>query len=302
MSSVVQNLVERHLVRWPSDIPLGGIQYEVMGGSVSYGVSGDASDVDLVGFCIPRKEELFPHLKGEIPGFGRQKKRFEQFQEHHISDVESNRRYDIVVYNIVKFFSLCMENNPNLLDSLFVPLECVLYSSRVGQMVRESRRLFLHKGCWHKFKGYAYSQLHKLDAKNLKVDGVLATRSGDRTSIQGNCKAAYHVVRLMLEVEQILAEGDLDIRKHREQLKAIRRGDISLSQIKVLFSQKEKDLEALYVNSTVIPYTPKEDEIKQLLLNCLEEYYGSLKEMVVPVDKLTQTLRLIAELALRVIQ
>ena len=29
-------------------------------------------------------------------------------------------------------------------------------------MIRDARRLFLHKGAWWKFKGYAYSQLHKM--------------------------------------------------------------------------------------------------------------------------------------------
>ena len=29
----------------------------------------------------------------------------------------------------------------------------------VGNLVREKRKLFLHKGAWPKFKGYAYSQL-----------------------------------------------------------------------------------------------------------------------------------------------
>ena len=42
-------------------------------GSVAYGVSGGNSDIDLYGFCIPQKEDVFPHQeKGEILGFGRQ--------------------------------------------------------------------------------------------------------------------------------------------------------------------------------------------------------------------------------------
>jgi hypothetical protein len=32
-------------------------------------------------------------------------------------------------------------------------------------MVRDARKMFLHKGSWHKFKGYAYSQISKMSVK-----------------------------------------------------------------------------------------------------------------------------------------
>ena len=46
---------------------------ETMMGSVAYGVSGDTSDVDVYGFCIPPKDELFPHIEaGEGGGDGQE--------------------------------------------------------------------------------------------------------------------------------------------------------------------------------------------------------------------------------------
>jgi len=145
------------------------VQYETIMGSVAYGVSSDTSDLDLYGWAIPPKEDIFPHLRGEIPGFGREAKRFGVYQEHHVEDQDAlaghGRLYDLTIFGIVKFFSLAMENNPNVIDCLFTPATCVLHSTRVGNLVRENRRLFLHKGAWPKFKGYAYSQLHKLAIK-----------------------------------------------------------------------------------------------------------------------------------------
>jgi predicted nucleotidyltransferase len=137
-------------------------------GSVAYGVAGDDSDSDLYGWCIPMKEMIFPHLAGEIPGFGRQIKRFEQWQEHHIKDETKGKEYDFSVYGIVKYFDLTSQCNPNLIDSLFVPERCVIHCSAVGNIVRENRKMFLHKGCWHKFRGYAYSMLHKMATKTHK--------------------------------------------------------------------------------------------------------------------------------------
>ncbi len=167
-SSVVQTLADRKLAVPPRWLP-GAVAYETIMGSVAYGVSSDTSDMDVYGFCVPPKETVFPHFAGEISGFGKQIQRFEQFQQHHIADPDalggSGRVYDLTIFSIVKFFQLAMENNPNVLDSLFTPASCVLHSTRIGEMVRDRRRDFLHRGAWHKFKGYAYSQIHKMDIK-----------------------------------------------------------------------------------------------------------------------------------------
>jgi len=291
MSSVIQQLTKRKLITPPPFLP-SNVHYEVLTGSVAYGVSSDTSDMDVYGFCIPPKEEIFPHLRGEINGFGRQKKRFDQYIQHHVDDPESRKQYDITIFNIVKFFSLCMENNPNMVDVLFVPANCVLYSSAVGQMVRDRRHIFLHLGSWHKFKGYSYSQLHKMRSKNPE-----GKRKETVEKYGFDVKFAYHVVRLMLEVEQIMLEGDLDLQRGREQLKSIRRGEWTMDQIEEWAAAKEKDLESAYHSCKKIPHGPREAEIKQLLLECLEHHYGSLDACVITEDKAVAALRRIAEMA-----
>jgi hypothetical protein len=142
-------------------------------------------------------------------------------------------------------------------------------------MLRDNRKLFLHKGAWHKFKGYSYQQLHKMDIKNPP--------EGKRRELVDkfgyDVKFAYHVVRLINEVEQILIDGDLDLERNREQLKDIRNGNWTQKQIRDWFNQKEKDLEKLYLESK-LPHSPDEEQIKKLLLNCLEEFYGSLEKCI----------------------
>src|SRR5260370_32102011 len=81
--STLQRLPDRGLVKPPRWLP-ANVQYETVMGSVAYGVSSDSSDLDVYGWAIPPKEDVFPHLRGEGLGFGRQAKRFEQFQEHHV--------------------------------------------------------------------------------------------------------------------------------------------------------------------------------------------------------------------------
>jgi len=107
-------------------------------------------------------------------------------------------------------------------------------------------------------------------------------------------KYAMHVVRLLLEAEQILAECDLDIRRHKEQLKSIRRGEWDVRQIKEWAQNKEKQLEELYAKSS-LPSGPDKNKIKTLLIECLEIHYGSLKETIVQPDKSSVLLREIKE-------
>ena len=291
MSSTVQKLTKLGLISPPAFLATN-THYETIVGSIAYGVADATADMDIYGFCIPPKNILFPHLTGEIMGFGRQKKRFEQYQQHHIVDKNRRREYDLSIYNIVKYFQLCMDNNPNMIDSLFTPQECVLHITKVGQMVRDERRSFLHKGSFHKFRGYSYSQLHKMGGKNPEVG---SKRHVLREEFGFDVKFAYHVVRLLDEAEQILTEGDIDLRRNKEMLKAIRRGEMREGEIRSWASSKEADLEKAYANST-LRHGPDEPRIKQLLIDCLEEHYGCLDDAIVQPGKATQAISDISEI------
>ncbi|MGC4046003.1 MAG: nucleotidyltransferase domain-containing protein [Armatimonas sp.] len=296
--STIANLFQRKLIQPPRWLP-GAMMYETIMGSMAYGVSSDSSDMDVYGFCIPPKDDVFPHLKGEILGFGRQIQRFEQFQQHHVIDKDAlggkGREYDFSVYSIVKYFQLAMENNPNMIDSLFTPRNCVLHSTPIAERVREKRRIFLHKGAWHKFKGYSYAQLHKMDNKNPEEG---SKRAQDIEKHGVDTKFAYHIVRLMDEAEQILTLGDLDLTRDAERMKAIRRGEWTAEQVKEFFTRREKELETAYAESK-LPHGPQEDEIRALLLECLEEHYGSLSGAVETPGKERDLLAQIKELCER---
>ena len=266
---IIDKLQKMNLIHPPKWLADNTCYLTVMG-SDAYGVSSGSSDLDVYGFCLPPVENIFSHLGGEIPGFGKQIKRFDQWQEHHVKHDE--KEYDFVVYNIVKYFQLCMENNPNMIDSLFTPQRCIIHSTALGEHVRANRKMFLHKGSWHKFKGYAYAQLHKI--KN-KVNSSNPKRAETIEKFGFDIKFAYHLVRLLNEVEQILVEHDLDLERNREQLKAIRRGEWTLEKIENYFYDKERSLEATYSSST-LQHSPNEDKIKNLLLECLEMHYGNL--------------------------
>ena len=293
MASLLRPAVDRGLLTGPAFVA-GGLQYEVVLGSIAYGVSDDRSDLDVYGFCVPPRDEVFPHLRGEIVGFDRARKRFEQLQQHHVHDPSAaggkGQTYDFTIYSIVKFFRMCADSNPNIVDCLFAPRRCVLYTTAVGELVREKRRLFLHRGAWQRFKGYAYQQMHKIRIK--KPEGK---RREMVEKFGYDVKFGYHIVRLLGEVEQILTEHDLDLERNREQLKAIRRGEWSLERLEGWFADKERQLEDIAARST-LPDTADHDAIKSLLLQCLEMHYGSLDPSVVRPDELADALRSIRQI------
>lgn len=290
-SGVTRRLDDKGLITPPKFVP-GGLQYETIMGSMAYGVSSDASDVDIYGFCIPPKDVVFPHLAGKIEGFGRQQKAFGQFQAHHVKEEDRQKEYDLNIYNIVKYFHLCMENNPNMIDSLFTAPNMVLCSTKVSDMVRDSRKIFLHKGSWFKFKGYAYAQMKHIQHKTPDPNGK---RYWMTEKYGYDVKFAYHIVRLLNEVEQIMSVGDIDLMQNREQLKSVRNGEWSIEELKSYFVNKEQQLEQLYISSS-LRNTPDEKAVKQLLIDCLEEYYGDLESCIVNVDEAVVTLKKVKEL------
>jgi predicted nucleotidyltransferase len=292
---ILQKLRSANLLQAPRWL-VDQTQYLTVMGSDSYGVSSATSDIDLYGFCIPPKDMVFPHLAGEIQGFGTPGGRFDQWQQHHINNSEwGNKTYDIQVFGIVRYFQLCMECNPNMIDSVFTPRRCVMHSTVIGEMVRENRKLFLHKGAWHKFRGYAYSQMHKIKGR---VNASNPERAANIEKFGYDIKFAYHVVRLLDEIEQIMVEQDLDLERNREQLKSIRRGEWTIEQIERHFEEKERALERTYSDSK-LRHKPDEAAIRELLMNCLEMHFGSIADAVRREPSVDRLIRDMQELLAR---
>jgi hypothetical protein len=149
-------------------------------------------------------------------------------------------------------------------------------------------------------------QLCMLDDKELSVYlelfRVVHEHSDKRAekvkNQQYDYKFGYHLCRLLGEIEQILVEGDLDLHRNSEQLKAIRRGEWTLEDVKNYFTKKESELETVYTNST-LRHSPDEHAIKKLLLECLESHYGSLEKAIVIEGQEIEILRRIKEMVER---
>lgn len=271
--------------KWLSD----NTMYLTRVGSHAYGCDTPESDIDIYGYAICPKHITF--RTNEIPDFDKQVERFEQYQAGHL-DVEGTE-HDITVYSLAKFFRLVADNNPNMLDSLFTPRTCVIHSTNISERIREKRKLFLSKKCYYKFKGYAYAQLHKMTTKETTTN---SKRMALREKFGFDIKFGLHLVRLVLECAQILETGDLDMMRDTEILKSIRRGEWTEPKIREWFETQEKYLDKLYTETKAVPDVVNEKAVRTLLLECLEEHYGSLKDIIIDESDNTKILREIKQL------
>jgi predicted nucleotidyltransferase len=267
MKNVLWNLQKYNAPKWLTE---DRVSYLTVMGSHAYGTNTPESDFDFYGFCLPPVEVTFPHLKGYVPGFSENVPNFENFQGLHLEDFDV--QFDLTVYSLPRYFSLCMKGNPNMVDSLFTADECVVKQDNVGKMVRDNKNLFLSQRCWHSFKGMAYSHVSRLRSGHTK-DGrmELANKFGYDT------KDAYHCVRMLMEVDMVLHEGTLDLQRNKEMLKDVRNGSWTLNDVLDFFDRKMNDLDTfLSTGECAVPYGPDEKAITKLLVDCMEEKYGRL--------------------------
>lgn len=119
---------------------------EVVSGSRAYGTDTPESDTDLKGVFV---QPLDGFLGLE---------RVEQINN------ESN---DIAFYEVGRFAELLGKNNPNLLEMLFTPADCVTF--RHPLMDHFTPEIVLSKLCCEAFAGYALTQIRKARGLNKKI-------------------------------------------------------------------------------------------------------------------------------------
>ncbi len=240
-------------------------ELEVIMGSTAYGANDpNSSDVDVHGFCVPNMDIVFPQTikGGYVEGFTKRPQNFESFHQHHMS--YDNKEYDVCVYSIVKLFSLAVDNNPNILEILWTPDDCVLRQTEIGKTVRDIRQLFLSKASYHRFRGFAHAQKKSLYKSNRKE---LIDKYGF------DVKNAYHMIRLALQGKQILETGDMVLNKDADLYKDIRTGKYTLQEIEEMFAGLEADLDNLFKTSD-LRYSADTKNLQKGLMACLEMKYG----------------------------
>jgi uncharacterized protein len=124
----------------------GMLVFEVITGSKAYGLDTEKSDTDIRGvFVLPKDRYYGLDYTGQV----------------------SNETNDIVYYELKRFLELLSRNNPNMLEMLDTPANCVLYRHAIMDMIKLG--MFLSKLCQQTFANYAYTQIKKAYGLEKKI-------------------------------------------------------------------------------------------------------------------------------------
>lgn len=120
--------------------------FETVAGSKAYGTNLPGSDEDLRG--------VFVAPPTFISGLD------------HIEQV-SDERGDEVYYELGRFVELLLKNNPNALELIAMPEDCIRYRHPLYQLL--DPKIFLSKLCAKTFGEYAMGQIRKARGLNKKI-------------------------------------------------------------------------------------------------------------------------------------
>lgn len=126
------------------------ILFECVSGSRAYGTDQAGSDVDLRGVYVQPSREFLSIAA--VPGL--------------IAD----ERHNVVYYSLRRTLELLAAANPNMLELLFMPADCVRIDTPEMARLRARRELFLTRQCADTFVGYAFSQIKKARGQNKWVN------------------------------------------------------------------------------------------------------------------------------------
>lgn len=126
------------------------VLYEAIAGSHAYGTNHAGSDKDIKGiFIFPATYYLL-----EVDPI-------KQF---------SDDKNDIVYYSLKRFIELASKANPNIIEMLWMPMDCELYRSPIVEKLFASREMFITKQAYDSHVNYARAQIKKAKGKNKWVN------------------------------------------------------------------------------------------------------------------------------------
>ncbi len=178
------------------------ILFECIAGSRAYGTANANSDQEARGiFAVPAREYL--NLARPV-------------------DQVSDERGNVVYYSLRLVIELLSQANPNILELLFMPDDCVVKTSPEMQQLIAVRDLFVSKECADTHAGYAMSQIKK------------ARGQQERGDLDFDAKNMMHTVRLLMSGRSLMATGRPIVRfmgAELELLLTIRAGRRSFEDI-----------------------------------------------------------------------
>lgn len=225
-------------------------------GSVAHGtyVPNDdplsIDDKDLIGITIPPMD-FYTGLR--------------EFGSRGTQEVQVDP-WDIVVYEHRKAVRLLAKGNPNMLAMLWTPPEYITYITSAGEVLLASRHLFATKAAFPAFKGYAQSQLKKMERGEYR--GYMGEKRKALVDQFGyDTKNASHLIRILRQGIGFMRTGELEVyRSDAEELLAIKRGFYSFDEVRAIASELDARLLKAGEESP-LPESPDGEAINKLAVH-----------------------------------
>lgn len=221
-------------------------EYVCLAGSRAYGTETETSDYDYRGFFMPTLDQLF--------GVGPDVK----------SQVTQAQGRDDAMWEIRGYVKMAMAANPNVLETLFVPLDKVVFMGDIANMLHDHRQQFLSQRIARTYFGYAMGNYRR----------VLKQTTVDRVGPFGyDGKDAMHLVRLVRTGLETLRTGELRVARpeDRELFLEIKASKVPFEEIQNEFLEAEGLLPGA-LKATPLPKEPDEVAINELLVQLMAEY------------------------------
>lgn len=153
--------------------------FRCISGSHAYGMSTPESDIDIRGVFVPSLDYLLGFMKRvqqiEVSRSSEFVMLTELLGESGVVTLDANDMVskrtkkpdgaddtETVVYAIQKFMGLACGANPNILELLYAPDNCIIDVHPLWEMLVEKRDLFLSRAACKSFVGYGYAQLGRV--------------------------------------------------------------------------------------------------------------------------------------------
>lgn len=230
-------------------------------GSSAHNVAIDSSDFDYIGIAVEPPEvtyglDTYEHTVLKEKGAG---------EASAANDEEGT------IYSLKKFARLAEAGNTALVSALYLPKYEVL--TELGQMLVDSRSLFLSRSILKRFAGH-------LSTERRRMNGDLSVKVLRPALIEEfgfDTKAAYQAVKLAFHGRRFADTGEMKIpfeSDEREFILAVRRGEIPVEEIDALLETIVLHLDVQSETSVTLPEVSDRKAINDLLQTIYEVTYS----------------------------
>jgi predicted nucleotidyltransferase len=253
--------VPRDLVRENPGIGAWAILHGYRG-SIAHGMFEPSThplsidDKDTMAICVPPIE----HYYG-----------LTEFGSRGTQEIKRDE-WDIVVYEARKAVRMLAQGNPNILSLLWLPDASMIHQTTAGQLLRESRDVFVGRHVYQSFVGYAKGQFHKMT--HGSTQGYMGEKRKELVDRFGyDTKNASHLIRLLRVGIEFLRDGFLRVDRgglDATELLDIKHGEWSLERVQEEAARLFRRAEDAHDRST-LPTAPDYDRVNALCVAVVAE-------------------------------